>query len=75
MDRLLYTRRALIQKTIIAAFMAFIGAGATFAGDYSVIGQLCTIFLFVGGLLALLTYIVGFFSLFKQMRKFTHKRK
>lgn len=75
MDRLRYTRRALIQKTIIAAFMTFAGACATIAGDYSVIVRFCTILLFVGGLLALLSYIVGFFSTIKQKKKLMHKHE
>lgn len=75
MDRLLYTRRVLIQKTIIAAFMAFVGAYATFGGDYSVIGHLCTILLFVGGLLAMLSYIVGFCSTIRQKKKLTEKKE
>ncbi|MCH5316496.1 MAG: DUF2812 domain-containing protein [Eubacterium sp.] len=68
MDRLLYTRRVLIKKTIIAAFMAFVGAYAAFWGDYSVILRLCLIFLFIGGLLALLSYIVGFCSTIKKKK-------
>lgn len=75
MDRILYTRRVLIQKTIMAAFMAFVGAYATFGGNYSVIGQLCTIFLFVSGLLALLSYIVGFFSTIRQKKKIMDKKE
>ncbi|MCH5190916.1 MAG: DUF2812 domain-containing protein [Oscillospiraceae bacterium] len=75
MDRLMYTRRVLIQKTIIAAFMAFVGAYATLTGDYSVIGRLCTMFLFVGGLLALLSYIIGFCSTVQQKKNLIDKYK
>lgn len=68
-DMLRYVRRALIQKTIIATFMMLVGAFTTLLGDFTVIGRIFSIFIFVGGLLELLSYIVGFCKIAQKKEK------
>lgn len=59
-DMLRYVRKTLIKKSIIATFMMLSGAYITLAGDLTVVGRFFFTFIFVGGLLELLSYIVGF---------------
>lgn len=68
-DRLRYVQKILIKKTVIAIFMMLSGAFATLAGDFTGFGQLFSIFIFIGGLLELLFYIVGFYSTIQKKKK------
>ena len=68
-DRLRYVQKTLIKKTIIATCIMLLGAFATLLGDFTVIGRLLSIFIFVGGLLELLSYIIGFYSTIQKKNK------
>lgn len=69
MDRLRYTRRTLIQKTLLAAFFTLISAYEITGSDLNVILRFCFILVFICGLLALISYIMGFFSTIRQKKK------
>lgn len=73
-DRLQYVRKTLIIKTIIATYMMLSGAIVAFSGDFSLIGRLFSMFIFVGGLSELLSYIVGFYSTSQKKKKLIYKK-
>ena len=58
--RLRYARKTLIKKTIIATYMMLSGAYIVLAGELSAVGRFFFTVIFLGGLLELLSYIVGF---------------
>ena len=74
-DMLQYVKRILIQKTVIATFMMLVGAFTTLVGDFSAIGRLFTLFIFLGGLLELLSYIIGFCKIAKKKKKLIQKHE
>ena len=59
-DRLWYAKHVLIQKTIIAIALMLPSAFAALASDYTIVVRLFFAFIFVGSLLELIFYIVGF---------------
>lgn len=72
-ERLRYVQKTLIKKTIIATFFMLSGVFATLLGDFTGFGRLLSIFIFVGGLLETLSYIVGFYSTIQKRKKLIHK--
>lgn len=62
LDRLRYVLRILKKKTALSIFFMLVGI---FTME---IGRLFSIFISVGALLALLNYIVGFFSVIKKIK-------
>lgn len=69
MDRLRYLRLTLIKKTILSIL-------ALLLGIYTVkVGRLFSIFVSVSALIALLSYIVGFYSTIRKKKKLIQKHE
>ena len=72
-DRLRYVQKMLIMKALMAIFWILTGAFVSFSGNATVLYRIMFIPVFAGGLLGLLSYIVGFCSTIQQKKRLNHK--